>query len=132
MAPSPQAGVNPAAFSGLTDSLTSAASGSSAAKKASSLTKTQATIATVFAILGFLIIVSALWWACSAYRRRRVARKQANKPKPNFPRTIDANPGYGHAQELLNSRNQMSNASLSSVSIHDSKYTQQQPVFYAY
>ncbi|SPO31658.1 uncharacterized protein UTRI_06302_B [Ustilago trichophora] len=115
--------VNPAAFSGVTDQISNLgqAAGDKAAHATSGLTKTQTSIVIVFCLVGFVLLVTALFWLCSCSRRRKRAREMHEKserlqslPSSNSVSTANTNPssrqlgggysdGWGESRVALNS-----------------------------
>ncbi|PWY97855.1 hypothetical protein BCV70DRAFT_139868, partial [Testicularia cyperi] len=73
--------VNPAAFSGVTDQISGL--GQSASDKAghatAGLNRTQTALVIVFCIIGFVLLVTALFWICSYSRRKKRAREAREK-----------------------------------------------------
>lgn len=73
--------VNPAAFSGVTDEISSAgqAAGDKAVSATSGLTRTQLGLVVAFCIIGVVAIVAGTFWLCSCSRRRKRAREEAER-----------------------------------------------------
>ncbi|CBQ71256.1 conserved hypothetical protein [Sporisorium reilianum SRZ2] len=97
LAPLSRRQVNPAAFSGVTDQISSvgSAAGSKAAHATSGLTRTQTFMVVVMCLIGCVLAVAALFWVCSVSRRRKRAREMRDKSQRlDGVVTVDGEAGF--------------------------------------